>query len=203
MKAFKDVKGVAAVWMMPNVDTDVITPMKRMLRNGNELEKYAFESFRFVDGDGDKGILNPDFPLNQACSQGAKIMIVGENFGCGSSRETAAMAIAGMGIQCLIGQSFGGIFFKNCFQQGILPVRLPKEIVEELAAQAESGGEFEVDLLRCRVIAPDGKEIPFEIKPLRQQSLLEGLDDVRMTLKKKEQIDAFFAADRIRRPWMG
>jgi 3-isopropylmalate/(R)-2-methylmalate dehydratase small subunit len=186
---------------MPNIDTDVITPMKRMLTNSNELEKYAFESFRFIGGNGDTGGPNLEFPLNRPENAGAQMLILGENFGCGSSRETAAMAIAKMGYRCLIAPSYGGIFQKNCFQQGILPIQLPRETVEHLAALAETG-DFTVDLPNTQIICPNGENIPFNIKPLRKTSLLEGLDDVGMTLKKKHNIDAFFSAATKIRPWL-
>jgi 3-isopropylmalate/(R)-2-methylmalate dehydratase small subunit len=201
MKKFEALKGPAVVWLMPNIDTDVITPMKRMLANRDELEKYAFESFRFMDGDGDKGIPNPDFPLNQPQNAGARIMILGENFGCGSSRETAAQAIAKMGYQCLIAVSYGGIFEKNCFQQGILPIQFPRETVEQLAGKAAEGA-LEIDLPKGEIICSDGKKYPFKIKPRRRTSLLEGLDDVEMTLKKKTAIDTFFNVDKQIRPWL-
>jgi 3-isopropylmalate/(R)-2-methylmalate dehydratase small subunit len=200
MKKFLDVKGPAAVWLVPNIDTDVITPMKRMLANSNELDKYAFESFRFIGGNGDTGQANPDFPLNRPENAGANILILGENFGCGSSRETAAQAISKMGYQCLIAASYGGIFQKNCFQQGILPITLPKDTVEKMAAQA-GRGSFEIDLNHEEILCPDGERIPFAIKAMRKTSLLEGLDDVGMTLKKRDRIDAFFSVDKTNRPW--
>lgn len=202
MQQFTVVTGVAAPWLVPNVDTDIITPMKRMLNNTNELEKYAFEPYRFIGGNGDTGKLSPDFPLNQPQYQAAQIMIVGENFGGGSSRETAPMAIARLGIRCLIGTSFGGIFFKNCFQVGILPISLPKETVEHLAEQAAGNGEFQVSLESCEITTPAGQRISFDVEPLRRSSLLEGIDDVGMTLKKKDAIQAYFDRDRLQRPWI-
>ena len=166
------------------------------------MENYSFEPYRFVNGDGDKGILNMDFPLNQAAYKDAQIMVVGENFGCGSSRETAPEAIARLGIRCLIGSSFGGIFTKNCYQQGILPVCFPKETIDILAAQAENGGEFFVDLLSQTVTSPDQNVFHFSCDSTRREMLLEGVSDVDVTLKSREQIDRFFSEDRKNRPWL-
>ncbi|HWR06566.1 3-isopropylmalate dehydratase small subunit [Sporomusa sp.] len=199
MEKFSVLKSIAVPWLMPNVDTDIITPMRRMLMNPNELDKYSFEAYRFVDGNGDKGELSLEFPLNQEGCKKAKIMIVGENFGGGSSRETAPMAIAKLGVRCLIGSSFGGIFFKNCFQQGILPIVLPKGKVIELASQK---GEFEIDLPQKVIRTPLGEVIAFEVENLRLMSLSEGLDDVGMTQKKTALIEKFFKKDRAKRKWL-
>ena len=199
MKKFVNVKSVAAAWLLPNIDTDVITPMKRILYNMEEMGKYSFAPYRFADGDGDNDELNPDFPLNQPQFRNAKIMLVGENFGCGSSRETAAIAIAEIGIQCLIAPSFGGIFFKNCFQQGILPVVLPMPTISYLASLQ---GELDINLENCKIICPDGKEITFEVEASRQRMLLEGLDDVMLTLKKETRTREFIKKDAKLRPWV-
>lgn len=199
MKKFEHVKSVAAPWLLPNIDTDVISPMKRMLYNMDEMGKYSFAPYRFADGDGDNDELNPKFPLNQPQFRDSKIMLVGENFGCGSSRETAAMAIAEIGIQCLIAPSFGGIFFKNCFQQGILPIVLPQKIIHHLA---DLQGELEIDLENCKIICPDGEQIPFEVEASRQRMLLDGLDDVMLTLKKEARTREFIRQDSILRPWV-
>jgi 3-isopropylmalate/(R)-2-methylmalate dehydratase small subunit len=199
MKKFKDVKSVATPWLLPNIDTDVITPMYRLLNNLDEMGWYSFAPYRFVDGTGDNGELNPDFPLNQKQYLGSKIMLVGENFGCGSSRESAVMAIAEIGFQCLIGPSFGGIFFKNCFQQGILPIILPMQTIQHLA---DLQGELEIDLENCQIICPDGVKVDFEVAPLRQRMLLNGLDDVKLTLEKEECTLAFIKKDSIIRPWV-
>ena len=169
MEKFEIVRSNAVPWLMPNVDTDIITPMKRILKNYDRLQDFAFEPYRFVDGDGDKGELNPDFPLNKPEYAGAKIMITGENFGSGSSRETAPEAIAKLGIRCLIGTSFGGIFFKNCFQQGILPIVFPEEVVGELAA-LDPSEEVVVDL-HDQTVSFRGKTLPFDVEPIRRESL--------------------------------
>ena len=202
MEKFTSIRSIAVPWLMPNIDTDTITPMRRLLLNIKDMENYSFEPYRFVNGDGDKGILNMDFPLNQAAYKDAQIMVVGENFGCGSSRETAPEAIARLGIRCLIGSSFGGIFTKNCYQQGILPVCFPKETIDILAAQAENGGEFFVDLLSQTVTSPDQNVFHFSCDSIRREMLLEGVSDVDVTLKSREQIDRFFSEDRKNRPWL-
>lgn len=201
MKKINIVKSVAVPWLLPNIDTDIISPMKRILYNFNELEKYTFEAFRFIDGDGDRGELDPDFPLNRFSYKDAKLMIVGENFGCGSSRETAPEGIAGMGIECIIGSSFGGIFFKNCFQQGILPIVLPNKTIDTMVEQTLEG-EFVVNLFDMTIITPRGEIIDFYVEPLRREYLLEGVDDVGRTLKKVKTIGEFKAKDKLLRPWI-
>jgi 3-isopropylmalate/(R)-2-methylmalate dehydratase small subunit len=202
MQKFTKITSLAVPWLMPNVDTDIITPIKRMLSAPTRLERYAFEPYRFVGGNADTGDPDPDFPLNKPCYRAASILIVGENFGGGSSRETAPKAIAKMGFRCLIGSSIGGIFFKNCFQVGLLPISLPKAMIERLAAEAEYLGEFTVDLERQTIAAPSGERIAFEVETINRAMLLAGLDTVGMTLKKKDKIMDFFARDRKRRPWL-
>ena len=192
---------MAAPWLLPNIDTDIISPMKRILANLDNLAAYAFEPFRFVNGDGDKGIPDTEFVLNKPEYSDAKIMIVGENFGSGSSRETAPEAIAGMGIRCLIGISFGGIFFKNCFQQGILPIMLPKETIHQIVQQTLDGA-FIVDLQKNELITPRGEIITFEVESVKKQSLLEGLDDVGVTMQIKDLIVDFESKDKLNRPWI-
>lgn len=201
MKKFGVVKSKAAAWLQPNVDTDIITPMKRILKNLDQLSRFAFEPLRFVNGDGDAGVLDPLFVLNKPEYKDVEIMIVGENFGSGSSRETAPEAIAGLGIQCLIGISFGGIFFKNCFQQGILPIVLPKGKIEELSQQTLEG-QFAVNLHKKEITTPRGESIHFDVEPLRQKALIEGLDDVAITLKSKKLIASYQQKDRDNRPWV-
>lgn len=202
MQKFMVLKSAAAPWLMPNIDTDIITPMKRMLTNPLKLEKYAFEPYRFVGGNADTRKPNPNFPLNQPQYRDAQIMLVGENFGGGSSRETAPKAIAKMNIRCLIGSSFGGIFFKNCFQVGVLPITLPKETVEQLAAEAATLHDFTVDLEKRTIATSSGTTVPFEVEPLRRTALLEGLDDVGMILKRKGRIKNFLKKTRMERPWV-
>ena len=200
MEKFEVVKSNAVPWLMPNVDTDIITPMKRILKNYDRIQDFAFEPYRFVDGDGDKGELDPKFPLNKPEYAGARIMITGENFGSGSSRETAPEAIAKLGIRCLIGTSFGGIFFKNCFQQGILPIVFSEEDVKALA-ELDASEEVEVDL-PDQVVRFSGRTVPFQVEPVRKKSLLAGLDDVGMTLTMRDDITSFETKDKQERPWI-
>jgi len=198
---FRRLTSVAAPLLRSNVDTDIIIPMSRLvMAEKADMHLYAFEPLRFLAG----GSENPDFVLNQDAYRDAAILITGPNFGCGSSREGAVWAIRGLGIRCLIGSSFGNIFYNNCFQNGILPVVLPAETVERLAALAEdgNGGPFEVDLETCRITSPDGETYEIEIDAGHRRQLLEGLDDIGLTLERSGEIDAFRAADRERRPWI-
>lgn len=189
--------------MNANVDTDIITPMNRLTtRLDKPLAHYAFEPLRYLGGNGDTGAPDPEFPLNDPKFEHATIMICGENFGCGSSRESAPAAIAALGIRCLIGSSFGDIFFNNCFQQGVLPVVQPRNVVERLATSALEGAKFEVDLASQRIALPGGESLAFDINSLKKQLLLEGLDDISLTLARNEDIAAFQARDRRRRPWV-
>lgn len=201
MKPFINVRGRAAVWLVDDLTIDAITPMRRILLHGDEIDRYAFESYRYLGGDADRGELNPDFPLNREENQNVKLMIVGENFGCGSAREPAAAVIANRGIQCLIGVSFGTTFVKSCYQQCVLPIAFPHGTVLHLSELAQSGGEFEADLRVCVLRCPDGEELPFAVDESRRLSMMEGLDDVGVTLKDSALIDCFFEQDRITRPW--
>ncbi len=187
---------------MPNIDTDAIAPMKRLILNTDELGVYSFEPYRFVNGDGDAFVLNMEFPLNRPENKGAQILIAGDNFGCGSSRETAVQAIDKCGFRVVIASSFGGIFVKNCFAQGILPLRYEKCLVEEFARQSQTGGVFTVDLKSKTLTVPEGQTYPIEIEESRREILLGGLDEVRMTLNRKEYYDAFLERDKIYRPWI-
>lgn len=202
MRKFETIRSVAAVWLMPNVDTDTISPMKRLILNPDQLDVYSFEPYRFQGGNGDAGVLDMTFPLNQPQAQGAQILIAGENFGCGSSRETAAEAIAKCGFRCVIAPSLGGIFMKNCYQQGLLPLVLPMELVKDFAAQAEDGGIFEISLQEQCILAPDGAAHPFHVEDDRREALLQGWDSVARTLLNQAQIKAYFEADKIKRPWL-
>jgi len=203
MQKLTNVESVAVPIMNANIDTDVITPMQRLTGEGDKpLSHYAFEPLRYMNGDGDSGIPDPGFPLNEERYAGAEIMICGENFGCGSSRESAPHAIAQLGFRCLIGSSFGDIFFNNCFQQGILPIVLPPDIVGRLAGEASAGAIFRVDLVSQRIATPGGEPIEFPVNALRKRSLLEGLDDIGLTLLRREEVARWQAADRRRRPWV-
>jgi 3-isopropylmalate/(R)-2-methylmalate dehydratase small subunit len=148
----------------------------------------------------ENGSENPDFILNKAKFRNAPILIAADNFGCGSSREAAVWALMARGIRCVIAQSFGDIFYNNCFQNGLLPIRLAEECVERLAGIAATGAEFHVDL-PSQHIAIAGEVIPFEIDPSRKESLLHGMDAIGLTLRTQDQIKAWQAADRKRRPW--
>ena len=202
MDKFVRVSSRAVPILRPNVDTDLITPMRRIgVAQAHPLHHYAFEAVRYIGGDGDKGALNPEFALNQEAYAGARIMFTGPNFGCGSSRETAPQAIAGLGFRCLIGTSFGDIFFKNCFQQGLLAVVLAQTDFDALLARIGQG-EFGADLGSCTITAPDGLCVSFEVNPLRRESLLSGLDDIGLSLQRRDAIAAFQTRDRKDRPWV-
>ena len=148
---------------------------------------------------------NPNFALNQRAFRGARILIVGPNFGCGSSRETAVWAIAGLGIRCIIAPGFGSIFYANCFQSGLLPVVLSLVTVEAFAVLAETESEraeFTVNLETCQVVPPKGASVSFQVEPFRRVALLEGLDDIGLTMKHEEEITDFQRQDRQQRPWI-
>jgi len=197
MEPWKTLSSVAAPLLIESIDTDVISPMKRMLEGGDAIVKYAFEPLRYrADGS-----LNPDFVLNQAAYRDARILLAGPNFACGSSRETAVWAIAGLGLRCVIAPSFGDIFFKNCFQNGVLPIVLPLREVEALAAEA-STGELRVDLERCELVTSSGRNLPFAVHPFRRRALLAGLDDIDATLERGSEISSFQTRDALVRPWV-
>lgn len=200
MEKFTVLKAVAAPLMLANVDTDCIIPMARLTRFGRgELGPWAFESLRYL-ADGSE---NPQFILNQAPWRGARILLAGANFGCGSSREVAVWALWEIGLRCVIAPSFGDIFYGNCFQNGMLPVRLPAAEVEALAAEAGRGTvEITVDLEAQHIVAAAGRAIAFDIDPGRREALLQGLDAIGLTLRHAAAIDAFQARARARRPWL-
>lgn len=201
MRPFTTVSSRALVLPVANVDTDVITPMKRMMeRAEHPLSHYAFEPLRYRGGNADTGDPDPDFCLNRPEADGAEIMLVGDNFGCGSSRETAPAVIAELGIRCLIGTSFGDIFFNNCFQQGVLPIAVDEATVQRLAAD---GRVLTVDLQEQEIRTSDGERIRFACNPRRRRGLLTGLDDIALTLEvHRGHIERFQANDRDRRPWI-
>jgi len=180
---------------MKNVDTDFIIRVERCTGTPKEeLGRYAFEMARLLPD----GSANPAFVLNQPRYRGAQILVCGEFFGTGSSREMAVWAIAGMGIRCLIAPSFGQIFYGNCFQNGLLPIVLSLPEVENLMREAEKGTEFRIDLMEQHI----NGTVPFDITPRRKKMLLEGLDDLGLTLAMEPAVAAFEAADRARRPWI-
>lgn len=198
VQPFTVVTGAAVPLLRANVDTDVIIRIERLTDQPREgLGRYALEALRFrPDGSED-----PDCILNRPVFRQAPVLLAGSNFGCGSSREGAVVALMGMGVRCVIAPSYGDIFLNNCFQNGLLPVTLPWDAIEALAAQCADGAPLCVDLTSCTITAPDGSTTPFEIEPLRRQGLLHGLDDIGLTLRDDDVIRAWQARDRVRRPW--
>jgi len=201
MQAFRTVEGTAIPLMEANVDTDVIIPIQRLVGSGREgLGEFAFERRRYLADRSD----NPDFIPNGAPYKGSPIMLAAENFGCGSSREGAVWALMGMGIRCVIAPSFGDIFFANCFQNGLLPVRLPIEAIRRIAEQTEESpgnARTTVDLERKVVITPRGETIPFAVDDRKREAMLDGLDDISLTMKHAEAIAAWREKDQASRNW--
>ena len=198
MTPFTIVTGTAVPLLRPNVDTDVIVRIERLTSLGkDELGRYAFEALRYRDDGSD----DPDCVFNQPTFRGAPFLLAGPNFGCGSSREGAVWALQGLGIRCVIAPSYGDIFYSNCFQNGVLPIRLPLDQVEALAAKCARGAALKVDLEAQEIEAPDDTMISFEVDPLRREALLHGLDDIGLTLKDDALIRAWQARDAIERPW--
>jgi 3-isopropylmalate/(R)-2-methylmalate dehydratase small subunit len=197
MDPFVTLTGPAAPLILANVDTDVIIRIERLTaEDQSQLGRYAFESLRYrPDGSED-----PGFVLNQPPFRNAPILIGGPNFGCGSSREGAVIAIKMLGIRCVIAESFGDIFFGNCFQNGLLPIRLPESEVLALADRAKAGAPLTVDL-RDQTVTFANQKLGFEVDPRRKQSLLEGLDDIGLTLKQMDDIRAWQAKDKLNRKW--
>ncbi len=191
MQPFDTVTGRAVHLAQANLDTDVIIRIER-LTSGQPLGPYAFEALRYRPD----GSENPDFPFHQPGCRGAPILIAGPNFGCGSSREGAVTALLAMGLRCVIADSFGDIFYGNCFQNGLLPIRLAPT---EIAALA---GDLTVDLRAGTITAPSGRIVTFELDALRRTALLEGLDDIGLTLKHRAAIAAWQQHDRATRPWV-
>ena len=191
MEPFVRLTGVAAPLDRVNADTDQIIPkqfLKRIERTG--FGQFLFFDWRYRD---DGKTPNPDFELNAPALQGATILVTGKNFGCGSSREHAPWALLDYGFRAIIAPSYADIFYNNCFKNGILPVVLPEEQVADLMArlQAEPGTRVTVDLEACRVLGPGGFEATFEVDPFRRECLLNGLDDIGLTLQHEPDITAF------------
>ena len=198
MTPFTVVTGSAAPLMLNNVDTDVILRIERLTSTpADGLGPYALEALRFHPD----GTEVDDFVLNRQAFRGAPILLAGANFGCGSSREGAVWALQALGIRCIIAVSYGDIFYGNCFQNGVLPVRLPAEQIEALADLSTTGASFTVDLMRNTITAPDSSTWPFTIQPLLRETLLEGLDQIGLTLKQADAIDAWEQAETAARPW--
>jgi len=202
MEAFTVLEGVAAPLLRANINTDIIIRIERLRDlEKADLGRYAFESWRYRrDGSED-----PAFVLNKPPYRDARIMIAGDNFACGSSREAAVWALQSFGIRCVIAPSFGPIFYNNCFQNGMLPVVVPTSAANDLVAEVEASqgnGKVTVDLERCLVIAPAGRETPFRVDALLREGMLKGLDQIELTRAREPQIAAFQARDRARHPWL-
>jgi 3-isopropylmalate/(R)-2-methylmalate dehydratase small subunit len=199
MKRFETVSGVAAPFPRMNVDTDAIIPkqfLKTIERAG--LGKGLFYDLRTTT----EGAARPDFILNREPYNKAVVLVVGPNFGCGSSREHAVWALLDAGIRVVIGPSFADIFYQNCFKNGLLPVTLPQEQVDVLMQDAERGSVLQANLERQEITRPGGAVYRFEIEPFRKEILLEGLDDIALTLKHFAAIDAFEATQQRETPWL-
>ncbi len=201
MEKFTTITGVAAPMPMINVDTDMIIPkqfLKTIKRTG--LGVNLFDEMRY-DDDGNE---IPDFVLNKPQYRNAEILIAGENFGCGSSREHAPWAIKDFGIRCVIAPSFADIFYNNCFKNGILPIALPQEQVDALMNDAGKGenARITVDLEAQTVTTSDGESFPFEVDAFKKHCLLEGLDDIALTLEKQASIQSYESRIAVERPWV-
>ena len=200
MEKFTKIEGVAAPMPLVNIDTDMIIPkqfLKTILRTG--LGKNLFDEMRY-DADGNE---IEDFVLNKPAYRNAQIIVAGDNFGCGSSREHAPWALLDFGIRVVIATSFADIFYNNCFKNGILPIVLPQEEVDKLMDDAERGANaiLTVDLENQTISGPDGGQIGFEVDPFRKECLLNGLDDIGLSLQKVSAIDAFEKDYGARAPW--
>jgi len=210
MEKFTIFDGLVAPLDRANVDTDAIIPkqfLKSIKRSG--FGPNAFDEWRYLDHgepgmDNSKRPLNPDFVLNQPRYQGAQILLARENFGCGSSREHAPWALEDYGFRVIIAPSFADIFFNNCFKNGLLPIRLDADIVNALfgAVEANEGYKLKVDLEQQTITAPDGTVYPFEVDAHRKHCLLNGLDDIGLTLQHVDEIAAFEEKHRAAQPWL-
>ena len=201
MQKFTTLTGVAAPLPLRNIDTDMIIPkqfLKTIKRTG--LGKSLFYEMRFDQ----QGVENADFVLNKAQYRKAEILVTGENFGCGSSREHAPWALLDFGIRCVIAPDFADIFYNNCFQNGILPIRLPQAEVDKLMDDANRGANATVtiDLEAQEIRGPDGGVIKFEVDAFRKHCLLNGLDNIGLTLEKDQAIRSFETKAIISRPWL-
>jgi len=200
MNKFSSINSKAVAMLAPDIDTDIIAPLES-LTTDKSVAEVAFTALRYIDGDNVRGKPNPDFWLNQPENKGAQIILTGENFGCGSSREMAAQSFKDLGFRCLIGSSFGDIFYDNCFQQGLLVITLPVDTINRLAEQIKEG-TFQIDLNLKQLKAPRGDVIPFEVDSWRRESLLNGLDSVELSLAYRDKIKNFQSLDRKERPWV-
>ena len=199
MDKFISINDYAAPLKMINVDTDIIIPkqfLKTIKRSG--LGKNLFHELRYDL----QGNLKNDFVLNWDPFKSAKILIAGENFGCGSSREHAPWSLLDFGFKCIIAPSFADIFYNNCFKNGILPIILDQKNVDDLMVEAENKRKLLIDLEEQKIINEKKETINFEIDPFRKKCLLEGLDDIALTLKKEEKIDSFENKLHQKNPWI-
>ena len=200
MEKFTVLEGVAAPLKLVNVDTDKIIPkqyLKTIKRTG--LGKGLFAELRYKDD----GSENPGFVLNQPAYRKAKILVAGDNFGCGSSREHAPWALLDFGIRCVISTSFADIFYNNCFKNGILPITVSPENLAKLFDDAERGANatLTIDLAKQEIRGPDGGTIKFDLDPFRKHCLLNGIDDIGLTMEKKSKIENFEKKAAGKRPW--
>jgi 3-isopropylmalate/(R)-2-methylmalate dehydratase small subunit len=201
MEKFNTMTGIAAPMPLVNIDTDMIIPkqfLKTIKRSG--LGVNLFDEMRYQDD----GSENPDFVLNKPQYRETEILVAGDNFGCGSSREHAPWAIKDFGIRCVISTSYADIFFNNCFKNGILPIVLPKAQVDVLMKDAEKGSNarIEVDLDAQTVTTSDGETFSFEVDTFKKHCLLNGLDDIGLTMEKAASIDAYESKLQVSHPWV-
>ena len=199
MEKFELLKGIAAPLEMINVDTDMIIPkqfLKTIKRSG--LGKNLFHELRYDI----QGNIKNDFVLNWDPYKQASILVAGDNFGCGSSREHAPWSLLDFGFKCIIAPSFADIFYNNCFKNGILPIRFDQKTVDVLMDQANQKNQLTINLKDQLIVLEDGNTIEFQIDPFRKKCLLEGLDDIGLTLQKKEKIDQYEASLKNTHPWI-
>src|SRR5688572_11927561 len=201
MDKFTVLESVAAPLRIINIDTDMIIPkqyLKTIKRTG--LGTGLFSEMRYRED----GSENPDFVLNQPAYRRARILVAGDNFGCGSSREHAPWALLDFGIRCVISTSFADIFYNNCFQNGILPIKVSPEDIEKLFDDAERGANatLTIDLENQEIRGPDGGVVKFDIDPFRKHCLLNGLDDIGLTMVKEKKINDFESSAKATRPWL-
>ena len=211
MQKFTVHQGLVAPMDRENVDTDAIIPkqfLKSIKKTG--FGPNLFDEWRYLDQPGEPGVPesarqpNPDFVLNQSRYQGASILLARRNFGCGSSREHAPWALQQYGFRAIIAPSFADIFFNDCFKNGLLPIVLPEATVAQLFDEVHAfpGYQLTIDLERQVVVRPQGEEIPFDVLPFRKYCLLGGFDDIGLTLRHKEKIQAFEAHRLATKPWL-
>ena len=200
MEKFNKLRGVAAPLNMINIDTDKLIPkqfLKTIKRTG--LGKHLFNEMRFNEDGSEK----PDFVLNKAAYRDSNIIVAGDNFGCGSSREHAPWALLDFGIKCVISTSFADIFYNNCFKNGILPIVVNKQQLDQLMGDAENGANavLDIDLEAQEITRPNGESVTFEIDEFRKHCLINGLDDIGLTMEKEKNIDSFEKKRATEQPW--